>query len=117
MQTKMNPKNNNNKSKTKFNFCNIGQDIWLSVDKIRNNDMEASEIGKNITNNNEKWTEYESTLTYVKNKDLQSKIKNAKPVNNINNIEIINLEHKPLLQILGKLGNQETITIKICSAG
>ena len=50
MQTKMNPKNNNNKSKTKFNFCNIGQDIWLSVDKIRNNDMEASEIGKNITN-------------------------------------------------------------------
>ena len=109
MQTKMNPKNNNNKSKTKFNFCNIGQDIWLSVDKIRNNDMEASEIGKNITNNNEKWTEYESTLTYVKNKDLQSKIQNSKPVNNINNIEIINLEHKPLLQILGKLGNQETI--------
>ena len=54
--------------KQKFNFSNIGEDIWIRVEQIRENDLKASEVG-NINVNQYNWTEYDFPMktTYKTN--------------------------------------------------
>ena len=95
--------------KQKFNFSNIGEDIWIRVEQIRENNLEASEIG-NINVNQYNWTEYDFPMKTANKTNFEMKDKSQNYVDMINNnIEVIDTEHKPLLQVVAKIGNNETI--------
>ena len=63
--------------KQKFNFSNIGEDIWIRVEQIRENNLEASEIG-NINVNQYNWTEYDFPMKTTYKTNFEMKDKNEK---------------------------------------
>ena len=92
----------NKKVKTTFHFCNVGQDVWFKVDQIRNTGNPASKIGNINKAQKEKHIEYNFPFKHMNSKGLNSDINIINTVNKIeaNTVEVINLEHKPLLQVL-----------------
>ena len=60
--------------KQKFNFSNIGEDIWIRVEQIRENNLEASEIG-NINVNQYNWTEYDFPMKTANKTNFEMKDK------------------------------------------
>ena len=100
-----------NLNKPPFHFSTIGQDIWFQVEHIRNLGIKASKIENKQQNDTNSWKQHPFRFNKFSNTALDTEIKSFNSINitRSEKIELINLEHKPLMQVAAKLSNQQMI--------